>query len=331
MNKYAEHLSNELFTDKIEQAPTRKGFGEGLVLAGDGDQRVVALCADLTESTQMEPFAKKYPGRFVEVGITEQNMAAVGSGLAAVGKTPFISSYAAFSPGRNFDQIRVTICMNEQPVIIVGSHAGVSVGPDGGTHQMLEDIAMMRALPNMMVVVPADMHEARKATLALARARKPAYVRLAREKTPIVTSLDTPFELGRAQVWREGRDIAIIVTGPLAYEALQAAEALAQDGIEVTLINSPTIKPFDARTLIAAAQTCGAVVSVEEAQVAGGLGGLVAEVLSSQCPVPLERVGVNDAFGQSGTMTELWKQYHLLSADIVKAARKALKRKQAAA
>jgi len=327
MSKYAEHLSRELFTDTIEQAPTRKGFGEGLVLAGDQDPRVVALCADLTESTQMEAFAKKYPERYVEVGITEQNMAAVGSGLAAVGKTPFISSYAAFSPGRNYDQIRVTICMNEQPVIVVGSHAGVSVGPDGGTHQMLEDVAMMRALPGMNVVIPADTHEARKATLALAAHRHPAYLRLAREKTPVVTTIDSPFALGKAQVWREGTDVALIVAGPLAYETLQAAERLAHEGIEAMVINSPSIKPFDEATVIEAAKHCGAIVTIEEAQIAAGLGGLACEVLAESHPVPVERIGVRDAFGQSGTLKELWQHYQLTAKDIVRAANHVMKRK----
>lgn len=327
MSKYAKHLSRELFTDTIEQAPTRKGFGEGLVLAGDQDPRVVALCADLTESTQMEAFAKKYPERYVEVGITEQNMAAVGSGLAAVGKTPFISSYAAFSPGRNFDQIRVTICMNEQPVIVVGSHAGVSVGPDGGTHQMLEDVAMMRALPSMNVVIPADTHEARKATLALAAYRHPAYLRLAREKTPVVSTIDSPFALGKAQVWREGSDVALIVAGPLAYETLQAAERLAHEGIEAMVINSPSIKPFDEATVIEAAKQCGAIVTIEEAQIAAGLGGLVCEVLAESHPVPVERIGVRDAFGQSGTLKELWQHYNLTAKDIVRAAHHVMKRK----
>lgn len=327
MSKYSAHLSRQLFTDTIEHAPNRKGFGEGLVFAADQDERVVALCADLTESTQMEPFMKKYPQRFVEVGITEQNMAAVGAGLAAVGKTPFVSSYAAFSPGRNFDQIRVAICMNEQPVIVVGSHAGLSVGPDGGTHQMLEDIAMMRALPNMMVVVPVDVHEARKATLALAQLRKPAYLRLAREKSPIITTPDSPFQLGKAQVWREGEDLTLIVAGPLAYEVLKTAELLAKEGIQSTVINCPTIKPLDSETILQAAKKTGAVVTIEEAQVAGGLGGAVAELLGQENPLPLERVGVQDTFGQSGTVTELWEHYGLTAKHIVRVAQRVLKRK----
>lgn len=327
MSKYSSDLSEQLFSDTIEHVPNRKGFGEGLVFAADQDSRVVALCADLTESTQMEPFMKKYPDRFVEVGITEQNMAAVGAGLAAVGKTPFISSYAAFSPGRNFDQIRVAICMNEQPVVVVGSHAGLSVGPDGGTHQMLEDIAMMRALPNMIVVVPCDAHEARKATLALAQLRKPAYLRLTREKTPVVTTTDSPFQIGKAQVWRKGDDAVLIVAGPLAYEALKAAELLARDGVEVMVINNPTIKPLDTETITRAIKKTGAVVTIEEAQIAGGLGGVIAELMVETCPAPLERVGVRDTFGQSGTVTELWSHYGLTASHIAKAARRVIKRK----
>lgn len=327
MSKYHEKLSPQLFSDIIEHLPNRKGFGEGLVFAGDQDERVVALCADLTESTQMEGFKNKYPTRFVEMGIAEQNMAAVGAGLAAIGKIPFISSYAAFSPGRSFDQIRVTICMNEQPVVIVGSHAGVSVGPDGATHQMLEDIAMMRALPNMTVVVPCDYHEAKKATIALAQIRKPAYLRLAREKTPVVTTADTPFQIGKAQIWRDGEDVCLIVAGPLAYETLKAAEKLSHEGIEATVINSPSIKPLDEDTIIDAAKRTGAIVTVEEAQIAGGLGGAVAELLSAKLPTPLERVGMNDTFGQSGTVAELWKHYGLTAENIVKIARRVIRRK----
>lgn len=327
MSNYSKDLSPQLFSEMLTYAPNRQGFGEGLVLAGDQDERVVALCADLTESTQMELFKNKYPDRYVEMGVAEQNMAAVGAGLAAVGKTPFVSSYAAFSPGRNFDQIRVAICMNEQPVIIVGSHAGVSVGPDGGTHQMLEDIAMMRALPNMQVIVPCDTHEARKATLALAQARKPGYLRLAREKSPIVTTLDSPFQLGRAYVWRQGKDVTLIVAGPLGYETLKAAELLAKDGIEATVINCPTIKPLDAKTILDSLEETGAAVTIEEAQAVGGLGGVVAELVSENRPTPLERVGVQDCFGQSGTVAELWEHYRLTAPFIEKAAKQVIKRK----
>lgn len=327
MSKYASHLSHQLFTDTIEHLPTRKGFGEGLALAGEADKRVVALCADLTESTQMEAFAKKFPERYFEVGVAEQNLVTVASGLAATGKIPFTSSYAAFSPGRNWEQIRTTICLNEQPVKVVGSHAGVSVGPDGATHQMLEDIALMRVLPHMNVVVPADTHEALKATLALARLPQPAYLRLAREKTPVVTTVDSPFELGKAQLWREGADVTFIVAGPLAYETLKAAEALAKDGIEATVINSPSIKPLDETTILHAVRATGAVVTIEEAQINGGLGGAVAELLSEKHPVPLARIGVRDCFGQSGTIAELWDHYQLTAPYIVKAAQAVIKKK----
>ncbi|MCC7543794.1 transketolase family protein [bacterium] len=326
MSKYAEHLSKELFSETITQTPTRKGFGEGLKQAGELDERVVALCADLTESTQMESFAKAYPDRYFEVGVAEQNLVTVAAGLAAEGFIPFTSSYAAFSPGRNWEQIRTTACLNEQPVKVVGSHAGLSVGHDGATHQMLEDIALMRSLPNMTVIVPCDEHEARKATLAIAKTKQPAYLRLAREKTPIVTSTDSPFEIGKAQVWREGKDVTIIVAGPLAYEAIKACELLAKNDLEVELINSPSIKPLDVDTLVKSIKKTRAVVTVEEAQITGGLGGVIAELIGEHAPAALQRIGVRDVFGQSGTITELWEHYGLLAADIATAAHTAYKR-----
>lgn len=328
MSKYAAHLSKEILSETITQTPTRKGFGIGLKQAGELDKRVVALCADLTESTQMEAFAKTYPERYFEVGVAEQNLVTVAAGLAAEGFIPFTSSYAAFSPGRNWEQIRTTACLNEQPVKIVGSHAGVSVGPDGATHQMLEDIALMRALPNMTVVVPCDEHEARKATLAIAKTKQPAYLRLAREKTPIVTTEDSPFELGKAQVWREGKDVTIIVAGPLAHEAMKACEQLARHDVEAELINCPTIKPLDTETLVKSIRKTGAVVTVEEAQIMGGLGGAIAELMGEQAPATLERIGVRDVFGQSGTITELWTHYGLLASDIARSAERAHKRAQ---
>lgn len=325
MSKYADHLSRQLFIDTIEHQLIRKGFSDGLTQAGDLDTRVVALCADLTESTMIEQFAKKYPDRFVEIGIAEQNLVTVASGMASEGLIPFTSSYAAFSPGRNWEQIRTTACLNEQPVKIVGSHAGLSVGPDGATHQMLEDIALMRVLPHMTVIVPCDMHEARKATLAIAKTKSPTYLRLVREKSPLVTTEDSPFEIGKAQVWREGGDVTIIVAGPLAYEALKACEILAKQGIEAELINNPSIKPLDEQTLLTSVRKTGAVVTVEEAQASGGLGGAISELLSDKCPAVLKRVGIRDAFGQSGTVGELWKHYHLLDTDIAAAAETAIK------
>ncbi len=313
------NLNPKLFSDDIEMIPIRKGFGEGLVRAGETDEQIVALCADLTESTQMEPFKKAFPERFVEIGVAEQNLVTVGSGMAAMGKKPFVTSYAGFSPGRNWEQIRTTICLNNQNVKIVGSHAGVSVGPDGATHQMLEDIALMRALPNMIVVVPCDSNEARKATIALATTDAPAYLRLAREATAVVTTEATPFELGKAYVLRPGSDISLIACGPLVYEALKAAEILTKQKISAEVINCPTIKPLDIETIVATARKTKKVVTVEEAQVAGGLGGAVAQLLAYQAPTPMRYVGVQDRFGQSGTVPELWHEYGLDANAIVKA------------
>lgn len=311
-------LNEDLFTDKLVFEPNRKGFGEGLLEAGNLDDSIVAISADLIESTQVEPFAKAYPDRFIELGVAEQNMVTVASGLAAVGKKPFTTSYASFSPGRNWEQIRTTICLNDRNVKIVGCHAGVSVGPDGATHQMLEDIALMRALPNMTVVVPCDSIEAKKATIALAKTKSPAYLRLAREKTAVITKEDTPFAVGKAQVIRKGSDVTIVVCGPLVYEVLKAAEELSTKGIEVEVINSATIKPLDEKTIVESAQKTKQVVTVEEAQSVGGLGGAVAELLAEKFPCKVARVGVKDRFGQSGTISELWKEYKLDAPNIVK-------------
>lgn len=301
--------------------PIRKGFGRGLAAAGRQHDYVVAACADLTGSTAMDVFAKEFPQRFVEIGVAEQNLVTVGSGLAAMGKVPFVSSYAAFSPGRNWEQIRTTICLNEQPVRIVGSHAGVSVGPDGATHQMLEDIALMRVLPHMMVIAPGDSLEAERATLALAADRKrPAYLRLAREATPIITTDQTPFEIGKAYVYREGSDITLIATGTMTFQALLAADKLAHDGISAEVVHVPTIKPLDNETILHSAAKTGAVITAEEAQVAGGLGGAVAELLSEARPTPLARIGMQDRFGESGEPTELLHHFGLDAKHIVFAA-----------
>jgi len=297
--------------------PIRAGFGRGLVLAGKADSNVVAACADLTNSTQMHLFKAEFPERFVEIGIAEQNLVTVASGMAAMGKIPFVSSYAAFSPGRNWEQIRTTICLNDRPVNIVGSHAGVSVGPDGATHQMLEDIALMRVLPNMVVVVPGDSLEAERATQTLARDSRPSYLRLAREATPIITTKDTPFEIGKAYVYRTGTDISIIATGTMTYQALVAAEKLHKDGIEAEIIHVPTIKPLDTATIIASAKKTKRVVTVEEAQVTGGLGGAIAELLSEFCPTRIVRIGVKDTFGESGKPDELLEHFGLTAKQIV--------------
>lgn len=313
------HLNDYLQKDVLRE-PIRKGFGRGLLEAGKKNEHVVAACADLTESTQMYLFRDAFPERFIEMGVAEQNLVTVGSGLAAQGKVPFVSSYAAFSPGRNWEQIRTTICLNDRPVVIVGSHAGLYTGADGATHQMLEDIALMRVLPNMSVIVPGDSVEAEKATMALAQYDKPAYLRLAREATPVLTTADTPFEIGKAYVYAPGIDVTIVATGTMTYHALLAAEKLFKDGIDAEVIHVPTIKPLDKKTILQSVRKTRSVVTVEEAQIAGGLGGAVAELLGEEMPVPLYRVGVRDQFGTSGTPDELLKKYGLTVTNIMLAA-----------
>ena len=327
MNPQAKLLEN-IFTEPA-MAATRDGFGKGLVEAASVDARVVALSADLTESTRVEAFAKTYPDRFVEMGVAEQNMATVAAGMANYGKLPFITSYAAFSPGRNWEQIRTTIALNDVPVVICGMHAGVSVGPDGATHQMLEDIALMRAMPNMIVINPSDSEEARKATIAAAKAGKPVYMRFGREKTPVMTSPETPFEIGKSiSCIENSASIAtIIATGSLLYNALAAAKQLESEGISVDVINMHTIKPLDKEAIAAAAKKTGAIVTVEEHQIHGGLGGAVAEVLASEAPAPIEFIGVQDMFGQSGDPKELIEHYDMGSSHIAAAAKKAIERK----
>jgi transketolase len=310
------HLANSWDTT----APIREGFGKGLLEAGKRWENVVALCADLTDSTKMNLFAEAFPERFVEVGVAEQNLVTVGAGLAAMGKVPFVSSYAAFSPGRNWEQIRTTIALNDQPVKIVGSHAGVSVGPDGATHQMLEDLALMRALPNMIVIAPADSVEAAKATLAMAGHRQPNYMRLAREATPIFTTEQTPFEIGRAYIYREGVDVSLMTTGTMTYQALEAAKILAKDGIDAEVVHAPTIKPLDEKTILHSVSKTRHVVTAEEGQINGGLGGAIAELLGEKQPTPMTRVGMKDRFGESGKPEELLQHFGLDAEHIAMAA-----------
>ncbi|MCA9338786.1 transketolase family protein [Candidatus Saccharibacteria bacterium] len=308
------HLNPDLFEENVKQEPIRKGFGRGLLEAGKHNENIVALCADLTDSTQMSLFKEAFPQRFVEIGVAEQNLVTVASGMAAMGKVPFTSSYAAFSPGRNWEQIRTTITLNNQPVKIVGSHAGVSVGPDGATHQMLEDIALMRALPNMVVVAPGDSVEAEKVTLALAKNNKPSYLRLAREKTPIFSTEKSPFDLTKAYLLREGRDITMLGTGTMTYQLLVAARILSGYGIEAEVVHVPVIKPLDEQTILTSVAKTRRVLTAEEAQVAGGFGGVIAELLSERLPSPLKRIGVQDHFGESGKPDELLKQFGLTGA-----------------
>jgi transketolase len=324
-------LNKKLFDKDVEQVPIRKGFGEGLLLAGEENKNIVALCADLTESTQMHLFKNKFPERFVEIGVAEQNLASVASGMSAMGKIPVISSYAMFSPGRNWEQIRTTICYNDRKVIIGGSHAGVSVGPDGGTHQAVEDIAITRVLPNMTVISPCDAIEAKKATLAaLSDIQKtPVYIRLAREKTPVITTDETPFEIGKGQIFYESEnpEVTIVATGALVYKALLVAKELEEDGVGSIVVNLTTIKPLDEKLLIKVAKATQAVVTVEEHQIAGGMGSAVAECLSKEFPVPIEFIGVKDVFGQSGTPDELIAHYEMDVKDIKKACEKVIERK----
>lgn len=327
MNNHTMHLVEHLTGKELKTEPIRKGFGRGLLQAGKDDVNVVAACADLTDSTQMSLFKNEFPERFVEIGVAEQNLVTVGSGLAAMGKVPFVSSYAAFSPGRNWEQIRTTICLNDRPVKIVGSHAGVSVGPDGATHQMLEDIALMRVLPNMVVIAPCDSVEAEKATKAMAQDVRPNYLRLAREATPIMTTEDTPFEIGKAYVFREGKDVTLITTGTMTYCALVAADKLAQQGILAEVVHVPTIKPLDADTIVNSVRKTGAVVTAEEAQINGGLGGAVAELLSEECPAPLKRIGMQDRFGESGEPGQLLTHFGLDAQHLVLAAHHIIDRK----
>lgn len=323
-------LNTKLWLDDVEQVPIRSGFGEGLLQAGEADESIVGVCADLTESTKMNLFAERFPKRFVQVGVAEQNLATVASGMAAMGKLPFISSYAMFSPGRNWEQIRTTITYNNVPVVIVGSHAGISVGPDGGTHQALEDIALMRVLPRMNVIVPCDAIEARKATHALARLRQPAYLRLAREKTPIMTTEETPFEIGKAQVMYAPDGLAhvgVIACGALLHNALKAAHRLEREGIRVKVLNMATIKPLDVDAVVSLAKESRALVTVEEHQIIGGLGSAVAEAVAAHYPVPIEFIGVADIFGQSGAPQELIEHYGMGVGSIISAIKKVVDRK----
>lgn len=311
-------LDPGLFTENIKLDPIRAGLGRGLVAAGEANDKIVALCADLTESTQIAPFREKFPQRFVQVGIAEQNLVTVASGMALAGKIPFASAYAAFSPGRNWEQIKTTICLNDQPVKIVASHAGVTVGPDGATHQMLEDIALMRVLPNMVVIVPGDSVEAEKATKAMAENGKPTYIRLGREKTPVFSTPESPFEIGKAYILRDGADVSLMGTGTMTYQMLVAANILADNGINAEVVHVPTIKPLDEETILDSAKRTGRVVTAEEAQVIGGLGGAIAELTSEKLPVPIMRIGMNDRFGESGEPNELLDYFGLTGEHIAK-------------
>lgn len=320
------HLAENIFSGP-DQVPQRNGYGEGVVEAGRQNENVVVLCCDLTESTRSAEFRETFPERYVEIGIAEQNMAGIAAGMAFSGKIPYISSYATFSPGRNWDQIRVSVCYSMANVKIMGAHAGISVGPDGATHQAMEDIAITRCLPNMTVIVPCDYPEAKKAAVSIAEMNGPVYMRFGREKVPVVTTEKTPFQIGRAETYREGGDVTVIACGSLVNEALLAAEQLAGEGIDCMVINSHTVKPVDRDAVIKAAEETGAIVTAEEHQVHGGLGSAVAEVVSGSCPVPIEYVAMMDRFGESGEPDELMKKFGLSAEGIVSAVKRVLNRK----
>ena len=322
------HLIDYRSGDAVKQVPTRNGFGEGLIEAGAKDRNVLAICADLAESTRMEGFKKAHPDQYLEIGVAEQMLVAMAAGLASAGKIPWIASYAMFNPGRSWEQVRTTMALNETNVKIAGAHAGVSVGPDGATHQAIEDIAIMRVIPHMMVVVPCDSIQTKKATLALSEKFGPAYLRFGREKSAVITTEHTPFEIGKAQVFRDGADVAIVACGILVYNALIAADELArEDGIQCLVLNNHTVKPMDEAAVVKAAQRCGAVVTVEEHQVHAGMGSRVAEILAQKHPVPVEFIGVHDTFGQSGDPMELIEHYGMGTNAIKEAARRAARRK----
>jgi transketolase len=319
-------LNPDVYSEDVKREPIRAGFGRGLKAAGEANDKIVALCADLTDSTKMSEFKEAFPERFIEMGVAEQNLVTTASGLARAGKIPFTSSYAAFSPGRNWEQIRTTIALNDQPVKIIGSHAGVSVGPDGATHQMLEDVALMRALPNMIVIAPGDSIEAEKATRLIAENGKPTYMRLAREKTPIFSTDDSPFEVGKAYVLREGHDITLIGTGTMTYQLLVAAKKLEEHGLHAEVVHAPTVKPLDEETILTSVRKTGRVLTAEEGQMIGGLGGAVAELLGEHLPSPLHRVGMQDRFGESGEPDELLAHFRLDGMSIAETARKFMDR-----
>ncbi len=319
-------LHPDLFTERQQSIPTRNGYGDALLQLGD-DERVVVLTADLAESTRVHEFREKYPEQFIECGVSEQNMVGMAAGLALSGKIPFVSSYATFMPGRTWDQVRVSVCYTNANVKLVGAHAGLSVGPDGATHQALEDIAITRVLPNIVVIVPCDYHETKQATLAMAGMEGPAYIRFSREKSPLILAEEAPFIIGKHVVLRPGTDVTIVACGPLAYEALEAARQLEKRGVDAEVINASTLKPFDEKTLLKSAKKTGCIVTVEEHQIHGGLFGAVSEILARALPTPVEAIAMPDSFGESGEPAELLHAYGLTSAEIVKAAKKAISRR----
>lgn len=321
------HLVDDVLAKDLTKEVMKKGYGRGLVEAGRRNVNVVAASSDVSGSTGTDAFAKEFPDRFIEVGVAEQNLVTVGSGMAAMDKIPFVAAYGAFSPGRNWEQIKTTICINDRPVKIIATHVGLSDAPDGATHQMLEDIPMMRTLSNMIVIAPCDSVEAEKATILIAETKKPAYIRIARDDTTIITTKDTPFEIGKAYVYWHGEDITLIGTGRMTRYCLLAAGELAKHGIKAEVVHAPTIKPLDKHTILTSARKTGHVITVEEGQVAGGLGGAIAELLGEELPTPMKRIGMLDRFGESGSPSELFKHFGLTSENIVSEAKDLLNKK----
>ena len=324
-------LNTKIFNSDVEKQLMREGFGYGLLEAAIHNDNIVGLCADVVDSVKMNIFADKFPERYIETGVAEQNLAGVASGMASMGKIPFIASYAVFNSGRNWEQIRTNICYNDRPVKIIGSHAGVTVGPDGGSHQALEDIAIMRVLPKMVVISPCDALEAKKATIACSKTSVPTYIRLDRNNSPLITTTENPFEIGKAQILFVPEtgiaQVGIIATGTVVYQALLAAHELEKNGIKIKVMNLSTIKPLDEEAILALAKETKSIVTVEDHQIAGGMGSAVSEFLAQNYPVPIEFVGIKDRFGQSGTPSELMKEYNIDYPAIINSINKILKRK----
>lgn len=325
--KLAPEICESRF-DEIKKVPSRDGFGKGLVDLGKDNKDVVVLCGDLGESTRTSWFREEFPDRFVQVGIAEQNMISVAAGLALAGKVPFVSTYGVFCPGRCWDQIRISLAYSQNNVKFSGAHTGISVGPDGATHQALEDIAITRCIPKLVVLVGADSEQCKKATIAAAKYKGPVYMRFGREKVPVITTPDTPFEIGKAYVYREGKDVTVFACGVMVYEALKAASILEKESISVKVVNVCSVKPIDDKTITAAAKDTGCAVTAEEHQVLGGMGSAVAEVLAEKCPIPIEFVGVKDTFGESGSPDQLMEKYGLSVNSIIDAVKRVHKRKK---
>lgn len=322
-------LAEKLYQLKgLEKIPTRNGYGEGLVELGIGNPNVVVLSADLTESTRSHYFKEKFPERFIEVGIAEQNMLGIAAGLALSGKVPFISTYSVFCPGRSWDQLRVSVCYNQANVKLTGAHSGISVGPDGATHQGLEDIAITRCLPNLTVISPCDYLETKRATIAAGNTQGPVYLRFTREATPVFTTSETSFKIGKAEIFKSGSDITIVGCGPLVFEALLAAHELEKENISVEIINNHTIKPLDKDTIITSLKKTKALVTVEEHQIMGGMGSAVVEMVVQEFPVPVKMLGIQDRFGESGKPEELLRKFGLTHPFIIQAVKNVLKRKK---